>query len=123
MGIRGNRPTAVAALILAAITFANGVVESHGHDPLDLSAGHVDLPAFSAGHDQPDHAVHIESATHVESAACIGCLQRQRERADGSPKLALRGFEADSSVLAEEATRHLAADARRLPASRAPPRA
>ncbi len=121
-GVLGDRPTVIAALLLAALAFA-GVADGHRHDSLATPAGHEDLPTFSAGHEQPDHTVHIEGAARIEPTSCVGCRQRQRQRANGTPEPVLGGLEQGSSAIAAESARRLAAGARRLKVPRAPPRA
>ena len=123
MGFHGRRPAAIASLLLATIAFTIVVAESHGHESLEISSAHGPLPAFSAGHEQPDLTLHIESATRLEAEPCIGCLQRQRQRADGLLETVLLGIAPSSWGLAETSIAKVAIDARRLPPSRAPPRA
>ena len=122
MGALRNRTTAIAALLLATITFSGVLAQSHGHDSLDLSTAHGDLPAFSAGHEQPDHTVHIEGATRIEAASCVACLQ-QRQRATAMPEPLIGDFEPGSSAIATATAWRPAAEARRLKPARAPPRA
>jgi len=121
MGVLRDRSTIIAALLLTALAIA-GFGGSHRHDLLTTPAGHEDLPTFSAGHDQPDRTVHIEGATRIEQASCVACLL-QRQRVDGTPAPVLAGFEQDSQLIGLESTSRLAADARWLKPSRAPPRA
>ena len=123
MGVLRDRSTIVAALLLATLAFAGVAGDSHRHDSLTTAAGHEDLPTFSAGHEQPDRTVHIEGATRIEPDSCLACLQRQRQGAVGRPAPALGGFAPDSSAIAAESARRLAADARLHKPSRAPPRA
>ena len=123
MGVLRDRPAAVAALLLAVLAFSGLAAEGHRHDPLAPSVGHEDLPTFAAGHSQPDHTVHIEGATRVESPACVVCQLRQRQRADASLGPALGGFEPSSAVIATAPVERPAAVARGLAPSRAPPRA
>ena len=123
MGVLRDRSTVIAALLLATLAFAGVVAESHRHDSLATPTGHEDLPTFAVGHEQPDHTVHIEGATRIEAATCVGCLQRQRQRVAGMPEPVLGDFGPGSSAIAKASAWRPAAEARRLKDPRAPPRA
>jgi len=121
MGVFRNRQAGLALLVLATMGFAGLVVE--GHDPLELSIGHEDLPTFSAGHEQRDRTLHVESATPLELASCDACLQRQRERTDDRLAPLSGHLELAATIVAAEIARPVAHDPSRLPAPRAPPAA
>lgn len=125
MGVLRNRPTAIVALLLAAISVAGEFAESHHHHELPgLSAALDDLPTFTAGHEQPDHTLHIEGATPADPdscVGCVGCLSQQRQAAVATSTSVPGSFEPDASAVAAKSLWGLAGDARRLKPSRAPP--
>ena len=124
MGARSSRLAAIAALLLATLSFAGELAEGHHHDLPSLLLAQGDLPTFTAEHDPPDHTVHIEGATWTESDSCFGCpgcLSQQRQLAVGTPPPVPGAFELDASAIAPEALWGPAGDARRLKPSRAPP--
>lgn len=123
MSAHGSLRTALALLLLATMALSVVFAGSHQHDSVDLAGGHGELPTFTAGHEHPVHTVHIESASSLEADSCVGCLQRQRQRADGRPAPAVAAIEPSSSALVQGSAARVSIDAGRLPASRAPPRA
>lgn len=122
MGALRDRSSIIAALLLATLAFAGAGV-GHRHDSLAAATGHEDLPIFSVGHEQPDRTLHIEGEARLEAASCVGCLQRQRERAAAMPPPVFGGFEPGSSASVTASVWRPAAKARRLKPSRAPPQA
>ena len=95
----------------------------HQHHGLAPANGLEELPTFSGGHHRPDPTTHVEGATRIESPSCIGCLVRQRLRADTALAPALGGVEPSSAAGFGESDRRGAHDPYRLPAPRAPPTA
>lgn len=117
MGVLRNRPTAIVALLLTALSFGGELAESHHHH-------HHELPGLSAEHEQPDHTVHVEDATLTEPDSCfgcVGCLSQQRQLAAAASPPVPVSFEPDAPAYAAESILGLAGDARRLKPSRAPP--
>ena len=125
MGVLRNRPTAIVALLLAAISVAGEFAESHHHHELPgLSAALDDLATFTAGHEQPDHTLHIDGATPADPDSCfgcVGCLSQQRQLAATASPPVPGSFEPDAPAYAAESILGLGGDARRLKPSRAPP--
>ena len=118
-----NKLSVVTALLVIALSLGGIVEESHDHASLSASGGHAQLPVFEPGCDASDHRGHIETAKQLETASCVACLLRQRERGVESqaPRIDLEAPAARTIALASGA-RPVAASSP-LPPARAPPRA
>lgn len=117
------RSTALAALLLAVLALTGIASGSHGHDLGIAAPGHSALPSFATGHSQPDRTLHVEGATPVEVTPCVACLLRAQPRALAAHGEALGSVMPDGFAARPEGDPELSSGARRLPASRAPPRA
>lgn len=109
-------------MVIGSFVLTGLLSADHSHNQFSTPYG-KGLPAYSAGHSSPDPTPHVEAATRLEASHCVACLQRQRERATDS-----RAPQFDCLV-PSSATQRLDPDllpwtqVRRLPDSRAPPRA
>lgn len=118
-----RRSVTAALLLLGSLALTTVAAESHGHDQLLLVDGHSELATFSAGHTAPDQTSHIESATQLETSHCVGCLQRQRQRAVQSLAPRFGGVVPSLATIVPDAESLPSVLSSRLPSSRAPPRA
>ena len=123
MSLLRARTAVVSTLLIAAVAMTAFAATSHGHSTLALDGAHSDWPSFAADHDHPVAVPHIEDATRVEAAGCIGCLVRQRQRAASSQDPGLIDIEPEDRSLGSDVSSPTVAESFRLLPSRAPPRA
>lgn len=112
---------ALVVMVLASFVLTALFSTDHDHD--QLSAFAQDLPTYSAGHSSPDPTSHVEAATRLEASHCVGCLQRQRERATDSRAPQFDWLVPSSATPKVGPDRPLQTQVHQLPDSRAPPRA
>ena len=73
-------PRWLSALLIVAVVAPGSLAVGHSHQP-GHEGGHGAEPAvYAAGHNSPDHTVHVEAATGIEAPACQACSLRTRER-------------------------------------------